>query len=811
MDMITSSRRQRRIPDDNAPRRRADGRGKRRRWFIQRDAARKNNVEECILTDFDDMPLCVNASVTLFGTTRKIRFCFAFIAFLIVGSLSLLFSQEPASLNKQRNISFGGFAAINFNNHVASFRGLPGLEPTLFSGLTSPNALQLKENILFGDATGLGFTVGGLVDIPFTESLGLSLRLSYATHNATLTAREDLRRVGFLNPAGDSITFFSGFSQFDLTPNLGSLGIEPLLAWSPISSLPNFRIFAGARAGLMIQSSFSQREKLVDPASPNLVWNNLSVERNNIPARSVAGVEFINLTLTGGLGYDISLDNFILSPEAFYSHALSPIVSGINWSVNTIRGGLSLRYSPPAPPPPPEPEKSEEPKPETIAENIPEAEPQKEKKVPPPPKEFKKQPTFQHADENPKGSLNASIAAFMVDSTGVEVPLVRLKVEQFFAWQMYPLMNYIFFEQNDPGLPSRYKLFKSKEETMNFSEQDFHNVNMLTVYYHVLNIIGARMRNIPNANIQLVGCNNNVGLETGNLPLSYRRADEIRRYFIDIWGIDSTRILIQARNLPEKPTKSRDSLGIEENRRVEMYSDTWDILKPVLVNDTINIPEPPTIRFRMNIKADDGVAQSTLNVKQGERSLKLFSISGKPDSTLDWNPIIDWNTIADQSSAPSTPDDLKFSLEVIDKKGEKVSPVGSLPVELVTVKKKQEAGNVDKQLAIYRLILFDFNSPNVGANNSRIINSFILDNLKPGSKIDITGFTDKLGNPDVNMRLSAGRAQSVADYIKWRDTQYRGVGGTRPQYTNETPEGRIYNRSVEVRVETPVIIGENAK
>jgi outer membrane protein OmpA-like peptidoglycan-associated protein len=132
-------------------------------------------------------------------------------------------------------------------------------------------------------------------------------------------------------------------------------------------------------------------------------------------------------------------------------------------------------------------------------------------------------------------------------------------------------------------------------------------------------------------------------------------------------------------------------------------------------------------------------------------------------------------------------------------------------VELVTVKKKQEAGNVDKQLAIYRLILFDFNSPNVGANNSRIINSFILDNLKPGSKIDITGFTDKLGNPDVNMRLSAGRAQSVADYIKWRDTQYRGVGGTRPQYTNETPEGRIYNRSVEVRVETPVIIGENAK
>jgi outer membrane protein OmpA-like peptidoglycan-associated protein len=129
-------------------------------------------------------------------------------------------------------------------------------------------------------------------------------------------------------------------------------------------------------------------------------------------------------------------------------------------------------------------------------------------------------------------------------------------------------------------------------------------------------------------------------------------------------------------------------------------------------------------------------------------------------------------------------------------------------VELVTVQKKREAGVVDKQLAIYRLILFDFNSPSVGNNNARIINSFIMDNLKDKSKVDITGFTDKLGNPDVNMRLSSGRAKSVADYIKFRDTQFRGVGGTRPQYTNETPEGRIYNRSVEVRVETPIMMDD---
>jgi outer membrane protein OmpA-like peptidoglycan-associated protein len=735
--------------------------------------------------------------------------CSVILAFGLVAVSQNMYAQNSSgSTSTLKPVSFGGFGAVNINQHMASFNSLPGVPILLFSGLTSPNAISLKNQVQFGAATGLGFTIGGLADIPIAETLNLSLRLSYATHNATLQATEDLRNVGFLNARGDSVAFFTGSARFNLTPNLGSIGIEPLLAWSPIASLPNLRIFGGARVGFMIQNSFTQVEQLLDPVS-NTVWNNGTIERNNIPGQAIPNVQLLNLTLTGGLGYDIPIGQVVLAPEAFYSYSLTPVVSGLAWNVNTIRGGFSLRYVPENPPPPKEetPPKKD---PETIAQNTPKdtvaKEPKKDPPPPEPPREFKKQPVFKHADENPKGSLNASISAFMVDSTGVEVPLVRLKVEQFFAWQMYPLMNYIFFDQNDPNMPERYRLFKSKEETKNFSEQDFHNVNMLRVYYDVLNIIGSRMKTLSKAKIQLVGCNNNVGLEAGNIMLSYRRADEIRRYLVDVWGVDSSRVTLQARNLPEKPTKSRDSLGIEENRRVEIYSDVWDVLKPVLVNDTINIPEPPTIRFRMNIKADDGVAKSTLNVNQGERSLKLFSMSGKPDSTLDWNPIIDWNTIADQSSAPSTPDALKFGLDVIDKKGEKASPNGSIPVELVTVKKKREAGQIDKQLAIYRLILFDFNSPSVGSNNSRIINSFILDNLKNGSKIDITGFTDKLGNPDVNMKLSSGRAKSVADFIKWRDTQARGVGGSRPQYTNETPEGRIYNRSVEVRVETPVII-----
>ncbi len=732
-------------------------------------------------------------------------------------SICLLWAQSASHLRAQQNapsksVGFGVFGAANFNQHRAGFRELPGIPTTNFY-TTIPR--PQNDDIIFGDANGWGFTAGALADVPFSDVFALSLRLSYTTHNAQLFSTEKLRVSG-LSTSGTEVAFADGIVRRELTPNLGTIGIEPILAISPIASLPDFRLYVGGRAGFMIQRSFTQVERLAEPTDPRYIWNNGLTERNQ-RAEEIPAANPLNLALIGGLGYDIPLgsSNIILSPEAFYVYSLTPFVNGLNWSANTIRGGISLRYQPRVQIPPQEnPPKTDTASPPPVAVKTPPPELPKTRldsaTVEPPaePRDFKKTPTFKHADENPKGSLNASIAAFMVDSNGVEQALVRLKVEQFFAWQMYPLMNYIFFDQNAPNVPTRYRLLKSKEETQTFDEKEFHNVNMLRVYYDVINIIGKRMRNIPNAKLQLVGCNNNVGLEAGNIPLSFRRANEIRRYLIDMWDIDSARVTVQARNLPQKPTMSRDSLGIEENRRVEIYSDVWDILKPVLVSDTINVPEPPTIRFRMNIKADDGVARTTLNVKQGERALKLFSVQGKPDTTLDWSPIIDWNTINDQASAPSLPDDLKFGLDVVDKKGQEAHPIGAIPVELVTVKKKREAGVVDKQLAIYRLILFDFNSPSVGTNNARIINSFIMDNLQDKSKVDITGFTDKLGNPEVNMKLSSGRAKSVADYIKWRDTQARGVGGTRPQYTNETPEGRIYNRSVEVRVETPIMLQE---
>jgi outer membrane protein OmpA-like peptidoglycan-associated protein len=738
------------------------------------------------------------------GMLARVASGLVLIAFAIIIPISLHAQQSYSGAAAVGRWTFGGYGALNLNFHTANFQALKDIP-------TGP----ARDTAMFGNSNGVGFSVGAFAEMQVSELIALQVRLGYSTHGATLTAREPLR-VGALTQNGLGIQFFDGIFERRLTADLGLLAIEPMAVITPIESLRDVRFYAGVRAGLMFTRSFSQIETIVNPNDPTaqfrLADGSLSMNRNP-QSGAIPDAATLNLALTVGVGYNIHLGSLGITPEVFYAQSLTPVASGLAWNFGSLRAGVALRYEPEIQTPPADVPKDTSSTP-PIATNTttkdsssttnPSEESGKDSSTSTgrPPVQHTP-PTFQNSEINPQNTLSASIAALAVDENGIEQPLIQLKVEQYVAQQMYPLMNYIFFEQGAGDLQEKYRRINTAD-TADYDEQKFYNTNMLKIYYDILNVIGKRLKKFPKAKITLTGCNNNVGTEVGNIPLSFRRANIVKRYWIDTWGVDSTRIAIRARNLPEKPTMSRDSLGIEENRRVEFTSDSWEIMKPVLVNDTIGIPMTPLVRFKMNAKADNGIAQSKLDVYQGTRTLKTFTVPGKPDDILDWSPVLDWETASDQSAVPKTEDELKFTFEVTDNKGEKVRPTGSIPVEQITVAKKKEAGTKDKEVAIFRLILFDFNSPAVGPTNGTIVKQFVLPKLKPGTKIQVTGFTDKLGNPDVNMRLSGARAKSVADYIKWPNTAWKGVGGTRPIYPNDTPEGRIYSRSVEVRCEIPL-------
>lgn len=107
---------------------------------------------------------------------------------------------------------------------------------------------------------------------------------------------------------------------------------------------------------------------------------------------------------------------------------------------------------------------------------------------------------------------------------------------------------------------------------------------------------------------------------------------------------------------------------------------------------------------------------------------------------------------------------------------------------------------------VMRNIFFDLESFKLKDESKIELNKLIkLLTENPQMQIEISGHTDKTGKPDFNLKLSANRAKSVADYLiqKGIDPKRlvsKGYGETQPIATNDTEDGRARNRRTEFKV-----------
>jgi outer membrane protein OmpA-like peptidoglycan-associated protein len=88
---------------------------------------------------------------------------------------------------------------------------------------------------------------------------------------------------------------------------------------------------------------------------------------------------------------------------------------------------------------------------------------------------------------------------------------------------------------------------------------------------------------------------------------------------------------------------------------------------------------------------------------------------------------------------------------------------------------------------------------------SELDNVVRLMNENPNMKIQINGYTDNIGTPADNLKLSTGRALAVVNYLLYKGVHkerlsYKGFGEADPIATNETDEGRAMNRRTELIV-----------
>ncbi|MGQ9819665.1 MAG: OmpA family protein [Candidatus Kapaibacteriales bacterium] len=658
-----------------------------------------------------------------------------------------LLSQEFLDAPFTNRISFGLNTKLGLNFHIADFKGID-----------FPNIPSCCPR--FETGFGLNYSFGGIFNYPLGEQIGLQVRTGYENLSATLKKKEK--------------------EYFSTTEQAGVWGEFEHSVKSKINSATTILLITyrlnqqinlhfGPSLYFLIKKDYEQKEEIINPS-----FGVFAIERTRVRNFSNGTIPNSNSIILGGsvlISYLLPINKYstvFLVPEASANFGFSKIMKTDSWQPFSLTLGASIIYAPrktkvikpPAPPP-----------------------------INPPLPEMPKPPL--------SPTLEASITAVSVDQSGRESPVTVLKIEEYLSTKMHPLLGYIFFDDNSYEIPQRY-IKLSPNETRNFNIKKLYGFGTLEIYYNILNIIGKRVSQFPQSELIIIGCNSNQGFEENNILLSRSRAETVKNYFVNVWGISPERIKVEARNLPENPSNPNDPDGIAENRRVEIVANIPQIFEPLIVEDTLREVNPPTFRFKPIVRTSIGIDRWELITSQSQGIVKIFTGTGEIPSE------IQWEVAYEQKNIPKLDEPLNYKLVVVDKDN-KVweSQIQQLPVEITTVEKKIIEQVADKQIDRFSLILFGFGQSEIVGDNLKIA-EIAKQRIKSTSTVKIEGFTDRIGNEQANLELSQKRANATAKVLNVDPKFARGLGETRLLYNNDLPEGRFYCRTVNIEIVTPI-------
>jgi len=375
-----------------------------------------------------------------------------------------------------------------------------------------------------------------------------------------------------------------------------------------------------------------------------------------------------------------------------------------------------------------------------------------------------------------------------------------LTIEELTTIDSSPLLNYVFFETGKSEIAKSYVAFKNQADTETFEENNLSGT--MEKYYHILNIIGKRLVENPEITIKIIGCNSDWGVERGRTDLSRSRAESVRSYLKYIWGIDSSRMEIEARNLPSAASNGNLEEGRAENQRVEIYSDFPEILDIIKSSYVEEITEAKEIRILPQIRSGYAIEHWTLQLT-GDGVL-IESLEGKGDLLPAYT--FDVKDIGLQRIGSYK--NIQATIEVKDKKGQTFRVAAGSSVSFMRREQRVAQKMSYKVLEKYALILFDFDSVTIKERNKTLIDQ-IVKRIKeiPNATVTVIGHTDSIGKEEYNMALSKRRAQAAYKQILASGVaaseriSFEGAGPCKALYDNGLPQGRAFNRTVTVALE----------
>jgi outer membrane protein OmpA-like peptidoglycan-associated protein len=155
-----------------------------------------------------------------------------------------------------------------------------------------------------------------------------------------------------------------------------------------------------------------------------------------------------------------------------------------------------------------------------------------------------------------------------------------------------------------------------------------------------------------------------------------------------------------------------------------------------------------------------------------------------------------------------------FTFDLVFETGERLAAVEHQQEEAARIKREEETRSLAAEECQTRFsvisttgaIYFKTGSAELDRASDPLLNSVAeIANRCPGVRIEVSGHTDSVGNPNANMDLSVQRARSVVSFLVQRGVSQgriaaAGFGDTRPIAPNTTDFNRAKNRRIEFRV-----------
>ncbi|HEY9169405.1 MAG TPA: OmpA family protein [Lutibacter sp.] len=543
----------------------------------------------------------------------------------------------------------------------------------------------------------------------------------------------------------------------DLSTDLSYITVEPSLRFAPTKG--NFYLYGGPRFAFNQDKAFVYQQG-INPAFPNQVAP-ADVEGD------FSNVEKTIISAQIGMGYDMQLSKatsktqLVLSPfVAFHPYFGQDPRSIETWNLTTVRAGVVLKIG-----------------------SGHKTSPEKEVEVVVPTVEF---------------SVNAPL----------NVP-GEIRVTETF-----PLRNYIYFDKESTDISKRYVLL-NKDQVKDFKEDQVEvfapntavagrSKREMTVYYNILNILGDRMGKNPGSKIVLVGSSEN-GPAEGKIM-----AESIKKYLVDVFAVDASRIAIEGRNKPkiseEQPGGTRElALLREGDRRVSVESSS-----PALLMEFQSGPDAPLKPVKI-IKVPEAPIESYVT----------FKVDGADEAFSTWQmEITDENGVV-QNYGPYTKEEVRISGNTILG----TRPEGDYKVKMIGTNKTGEIVTKESTARIVAWtpskveegmrfsILYEFDNANAIAMYNKYLSEVVAPKIPANAKVVIHGHTDVIGEEAYNQTLSVKRANDVKATLQNSVAKLGTTGVTfevsgsgenesAAPFGNKLPEERSYNRTVIIDVVT---------